>query len=477
MFGQVPQQPQLVQPIPMEAQGPQSDPMHQAALEQLLRTIADRTAGMDAKDIITLTAAFVAAANNAESQAMGGVSASATSLTTPGLAQQQIQQQQLQLQQQQLQLQLQQKQQQQQLLANGMDGLDLGTAGFTIDGNAGMMLDPFQQQQALQQKLHLPTLAEVVGTLQTVKVSAKTNVKSIAGAMSKALRTCEAFVATSVGPDGVNHAMKALCIARCYLAAEGLDLTATVTEVQPDVGISTGQCYAFIVVRIVVPAKPGPWASAGVGRTEPQERFSRPPGHQTDMKVAGSGMAGPVAGAIAKCLREDREVLITAVGPASVTKCVQAMALARNALRAEGFELFFFPGFEYIIMQGVGPGSGKQHSCVRVHVWPESTVPVEAAAHAAQAAQAQAFQASEASQVMQAAPFEGAPFEGAPFQGAPFEGAGLRVEAVSLDGVAPVEATFPEEESVLAEAAVSAAPTETVEPVAPVAAAEATPLV
>jgi len=452
MFGQVPQQPQLVTSVQsnpmMEAQGPQ-DPMHQAALEQLLRTIADRTAGMDAKDIITLTAAFVAAANNAESQAMGGVSASAMSLTNPGLAQQQMQQ-------------LQQKQQQQQLLANGMDGLDLGTAGFTIDGNAGMMLDPFQQQQAFQQKQLLPTLADVVGTLQTVKVSAKTNVKSIAGAMSKALRTCEAFVATSVGPDGVNHAMKALCIARCYLAAEGLDLTATVTEVQPDVGISTGQCYAFIVVRIVVPAKPGPWASAGVGRTEPQERFSRPPGHQTDMKVAGSGMAGPVAGAIAKCLREDREVLITAVGPASVAKCVQAMALARNALRAEGFELFFFPGFEYIIMQGVGPGSGKQHSCVRVHVWPESTAPVEAAA---QAAQSQAFQASEA-----------APFEGA---GASFEGTGLPVEAVSLDGVAPVEALVPEEDTVLAEAVAAALPTEPVEPVepvAPVAAAEAAPL-
>jgi stage V sporulation protein S len=213
---------------------------------------------MDAKDIMTLTAAFVAAAENVGNQSTGGMSASAMSLTNPGLAQQQMQQQQLQ----------QKQQQQQQMLANGVDGgLDLGSAGFTIDGNAGMMLDPLMQQQALQQKQQLPTLADVVGTLQTVKVSAKTNVKSIAGAMSKALRTCEAFVATSVGPDGVNHAMKALCIARCYLAAEGLDLTATVTEVQPDVGISTGQCYAFIVVRIVVPAKPGPWASAGVGRT------------------------------------------------------------------------------------------------------------------------------------------------------------------------------------------------------------------
>merc|ERR1740123_942792 len=159
-----------------------------------------------------------------------------------------------------------------------------------ITHGAGMQLDPLQQQLLLQQQAaqrNLPSLAEVIGSLQTVKVSAKTNVKSIAGAMSKALRGSEAFVATAVGPEGVNHGMKALCIARCYLAAEGLDLTATVTEVQPDDRISQGQCYAFVVVRMQVAAKPGPWASAGVGRTEPQVRFNRPMGHQTDMKVAG----------------------------------------------------------------------------------------------------------------------------------------------------------------------------------------------
>mmetsp|Transcript_17905 Transcript_17905/g.26849 ORF Transcript_17905/g.26849 Transcript_17905/m.26849 type:complete len:94 (-) Transcript_17905:94-375(-) len=90
------------------------------------------------------------------------------------------------------------------------------------------------------------------------------------------------------------------------------------------------------------------------------------------MKVSGSGMSGPVGGAIAKCLREDREVIITAVGPASVAKCVEALALARSYLRTDGVELFFFPGFEHIIMQGTGPGAGEQRSCVRVHVWPEA---------------------------------------------------------------------------------------------------------
>jgi len=369
MFGKVPQQSALVmrsQPYP----GPDGQLMdQQAALEQLLRTVAEKASQMEAKDIVTLTHAFIDAANSADNQA-----ASATSIVNPrdvtcsNIALEALQR-------------------------HSAGAAGLGAGALMIDAGAGLTLDPLQQQLLLQQqqlqqqqrqqqqqqqqlhRLSLPTLQDVVGSLQTVKVSAKTNVKSIAGAMSKALRSCEAFVATSVGPEGINHSMKALCIARCYLAAEGLDLTATVMEVQPDAGISIGQCYAFTVVRMAVQAKPGPLASAGVGRTEPQVRFSRPPGHQTDMKVSGSGMAGPVGGAIAKCLREDREIIITSVGPASVAKCVEAMVLARNTIQADGLELFFFPGFEEIIM--TGPGAGEQRSCVRVHVWPEKALPPE----------------------------------------------------------------------------------------------------
>jgi len=340
----------------------------QAALEQLLRTVADKAAQMETQDIITLTAAFVSAANNQdaqlqlEAQAQQGA-VEALPLTCSNIAIEALQQRQT---------------------PGG-----LGTVSLISNGAAGIQLDPIQQQllqqqqqlqqQQLQQQqqqqrnLNLPTLVDVVGSLQTVKVSAKTNVKTIAGALSKALRSSEAFVATAVGQEGVNHAMKALCISRCYVAAEGLDMTATVSEVQPDQGISIGQCYAFTIVRMAVEAKPGPLASAGVGRTEPQVRFSRPPGHQTDMKVSGSGMAGPVGGAIAKCLREDREIIINCVGPASVAKCVEAMVLARNAMKSDGLELFFFPGFEEIIM--TGPGAGEQRSCVRVHVWPEAAIP------------------------------------------------------------------------------------------------------
>lgn len=342
-----------------------SPPSHRAdsdqldALEQLLRTIAQRAQSMSAQEILALNAAFSVTGSSSSS--------SSSSITAtpenPDMSQNFSQDPYNNRRQKPL--------------------VQTGVASATGQGMVTAPVDVYQELSPPQQLMPnmsqqesvgpLPTLEEVGGGLNTVKVSARANVKSVAGALSKSLRSHDMLVATAVGPEGTNHGMKALSIARCYLAAEGLDLSATVVEVQPDSSVNgQGRCYAFVVVRIVVPAKTGePLCEAGVGRTEPMPRFVRPEGHQTDMKVSGSGNACTLGGAIAKCLREDREVVITAVGPAAVAKCVEAMALARSYVWNDGLQLAFFPGFEHIIMQGVGPGAGEQRSCVRVHVWPE----------------------------------------------------------------------------------------------------------
>mmetsp|Transcript_72234 Transcript_72234/g.139625 ORF Transcript_72234/g.139625 Transcript_72234/m.139625 type:complete len:90 (+) Transcript_72234:1031-1300(+) len=60
-------------------------------------------------------------------------------------------------------------------------------------------------------------------------------------------------------------------------------------------------------------------------------------------------MAGPVVRDIAKCRREDRVIIITFVGLASVAKCVEVMVLFRNAIQSEGLELLCSLGFEDVM--------------------------------------------------------------------------------------------------------------------------------
>eukprot|EP00928_Gymnodinium_smaydae_P018970 TRINITY_DN17232_c0_g1_i1.p1 TRINITY_DN17232_c0_g1~~TRINITY_DN17232_c0_g1_i1.p1 ORF type:complete len:412 (-),score=108.34 TRINITY_DN17232_c0_g1_i1:208-1314(-) len=351
----------------------------QAAIEQLLRTVAGYATTMDVSEILKLNDAFIAAS----AAASGSVGNSLLAVMAPAAQAPVAQAPQL--------------YQQQQLLPEAAGAMGAGSFGAGVGGFAdgsqlalggcygagelgvqdAFALEPsaMDPQALAAHQAMLPKVEDILGGLQTVKVSAKTNVKAIAGAMSKALRNSEAFVATAVGPEGVNHAVKAMGIARCYLAAEGLDLTATIQEVQRDEAIQSGQCFAFTVARIMVAAvEAGPLSSPGVGRAEPLPRNVRPEHQRTEMRVAGgSGQAGPVAGAVAKCLREDQEVILTAMGPTSVAKCMEALAMARTYLRNEGYELAFFAGFEQIIMQGTGPGSGEQRSCLKVHVWRETT--------------------------------------------------------------------------------------------------------
>lgn len=230
----------------------------------------------------------------------------------------------------------------------------------------------------------LPTLSEFVGDLTAVKVAPKTNVKSIAGSIAKCLRGAEALVATAVGPEGLNHGVKAFCISRCYLAAEGLDLNISVAEARPDTNVSQDRAYAFLVQRMQVPpAAAGPMCAAGVGRADPLPRQARSPGQQTAMKVAAGGAIAPVAGAIAKCLRDDKEAVISAIGPVSVAKCMEALALASTYLRKESMELFFFPNFENVLLgpvsekrggpPGATPGNAEERCCVVVHAWRETS--------------------------------------------------------------------------------------------------------
>ena len=63
--------------------------------------------------------------------------------------------------------------------------------------------------------------------MSTLKVSSKTNPNSVAGAIVATLRTEQNVKVRSVGAGALNQAVKAIAIARGFIAPSGKDLICT----------------------------------------------------------------------------------------------------------------------------------------------------------------------------------------------------------------------------------------------------------
>ena len=64
---------------------------------------------------------------------------------------------------------------------------------------------------------------------EVLKVSSKSNPNSVAGAMAGVVRTAGAVEVQVIGAGALNQAVKALAIARTFVADAGLDLVCTPT--------------------------------------------------------------------------------------------------------------------------------------------------------------------------------------------------------------------------------------------------------
>lgn len=60
--------------------------------------------------------------------------------------------------------------------------------------------------------------------MEVLKVSAKSQPKSVAGAIAAVLREAGAVEVQAVGAGAVNQSVKAIAIARGYVVANGIDL-------------------------------------------------------------------------------------------------------------------------------------------------------------------------------------------------------------------------------------------------------------
>ncbi|MCF6094318.1 stage V sporulation protein S [Microaerobacter geothermalis] len=63
--------------------------------------------------------------------------------------------------------------------------------------------------------------------MENLKVSAKSNPKSVAGAIVGVIKECKVAEIQAIGAGAVNQAVKAVAIARGFIAPSGVDLICT----------------------------------------------------------------------------------------------------------------------------------------------------------------------------------------------------------------------------------------------------------
>jgi len=63
------------------------------------------------------------------------------------------------------------------------------------------------------------------------------------------------------------------------------------------------------------------------------------------IKVSGRSRTAAVAGAIAGVVRENKRAEVQAIGASAINQAVKAMALAKNYLSEDGYNIVFIPEF------------------------------------------------------------------------------------------------------------------------------------
>ncbi|WP_293911366.1 stage V sporulation protein S [Deinococcus sp.] len=87
---------------------------------------------------------------------------------------------------------------------------------------------------------------------ETLRVSGKSRPNAVAGAIAALLRSEGLLEVQAIGPAAVNQTVKALAIARGYLVADGLDLSAQPAFVKLEMEDEERTAVRFLVRREAV---------------------------------------------------------------------------------------------------------------------------------------------------------------------------------------------------------------------------------
>jgi len=170
-------------------------------------------------------------------------------------------------------------------------------------------------------------------------VSGQSPVKQVAGAISWISREGECPRLLATLPPAVNQAAKAVAIARKFLEEDKIDIA----------------CYPMFTP----------------GRRRQDESFTFILRKSTiravvlddgtqELKVSKNSNPGTVAGAIAARVREGQRVVLSSIGPISVSKAISSIAIARQYLAEDGVDISFRPSFLNIEFE-----DGRRSSCLQ----------------------------------------------------------------------------------------------------------------
>jgi stage V sporulation protein S len=94
----------------------------------------------------------------------------------------------------------------------------------TVIGMEEGIFCPFSNRYESSAEAQLPIIPEEVLSMEVLKVSAKSNPNSVAGALAGVLRERGAAELQAIGAGALNQAIKAVAIARGFVAPSGVDL-------------------------------------------------------------------------------------------------------------------------------------------------------------------------------------------------------------------------------------------------------------
>jgi len=182
---------------------------------------------------------------------------------------------------------------------------------------------------------------------RVLHVSGQSPVKQVAGAISWISRggECPRLLATQ--SPAVNQAVKAVAIARKFLEDDNIDVACypmfTPGRRRMD------ESFTFMLQK----------------SNNIRGNFGRSDGMQ-ELKVSKMSNPGTVAGAIAARVREGQRVVLSSIGPRSVTKAICSIVIARQYLAEDGVDISCRPSFLNIEFE-----DGRRSSCLQFRLLAE----------------------------------------------------------------------------------------------------------